>query len=96
MTTRMYQRGHEMYFNYVKEEWFYSDDNSSTDIERPCTRCNHLPLVNGEDYCLSGLTGCKGISNACCGHGNDEHAYILLEDGRRFVLDTDFKGDDME
>lgn len=90
MTVRMQQRGHEIYFNYIKEEWLYSDDNSSVDNERPCKKCNHLPL-NGVDYCLEMLSDCKGITDACCGHGNDEDAYILLEDGRRFILDK--KGD---
>lgn len=89
MTARQQMRGHEIYFDYVKEDWLYSDDNSSIDIERPCTRCNHLPLKSGEDFCLRGLSDCEGIINACCGHGNDEDAYIMLEDGRRFVLDRD-------
>ena len=36
---------------------------------------------------LQGLTTCDFIDYACCGHGNDEDAYISLKDGRRFVLD---------
>lgn len=87
MSARMQQRGHEVYFDYTKEEWLYSDDNSSVNNERHCKKCNHLPFSNGVDYCLGMLSDCKGIISACCGHGNDEDAYILLKDGRRFVLD---------
>ena len=35
---------------------------------------------------MSRLTTCDFIDNACCGHGNDENAYISLKDGRIFVL----------
>lgn len=44
--------------------------------------------------CLKELSGCEGISDACCGHGNDEDAYILLKDGRRFILDRRLSDDD--
>ena len=43
--------------------------------------------VEQADFCLQGLTDCSFISNACCGHGDDECAYIALADGRRFVLE---------
>lgn len=90
MTVRMHKRGHEICFQLSNAKWVYSDDNSPITIEKPCIRCNHLPLPDGEDYCLRKLAGCKGINYACCGHGNDEDAYILLEDDRKFVLE---KGD---
>lgn len=87
MAATQNQRGHEIYYNTEKEEWLYSDDDSSSGIERPCKRCGYLPFKGGEDHCLSILMDCKGITNACCGHGKDEDAYILLADGRRFILD---------
>ena len=87
MTATQNQRGHEIYYNTEKEEWLYSDDGSSATKERPCKRCGVKPTTFGHDACLEDLTGCKGITNACCGHGRDEDAYILLADGRRFVLD---------
>ena len=87
----MHQRGHEIYFNVLLEDWVYSDDNTSTGFERPCKRCGVKPTVAGHDACLNDLTGCIGIVSACCGHGNDEDAYILLNDGRKFVLDKGVK-----
>lgn len=91
MTATQNQRGHEIYYNTEKKEWLYSDDNTPSTIERPCKRCGYLPFKSGVDYCLGILSDCKGITNACCGHGKDEDAYILLTDGRRFILDK--KGD---
>lgn len=87
MTAKQNQRGHEMYYNETKQEWLYSDNNSSINIDRPCIKCNHLPTNLGHDYCLKELSNCKFITNACCGHGINDDAYILLKDGRRFVLD---------
>ena len=40
----------------------------------------------GHDYCLKGLSDCNIIEGACCGHGV-KTGYILLSDGRRFVLE---------
>ena len=90
MTATQNQRGHEIYYNTEKKEWLYSDDDSSAIKERPCKRCGIKATIFGHDACLKDLTDCKGITNACCGHGRNEDAYILLKDGRRFILD---KGD---
>lgn len=90
MTITQNQRGHEIYYNTEKKEWLYSDDDSSATKERPCKRCGIKATIFGHDACLENLTDCKGITNACCGHGRNEDAYILLKDGRRFILD---KGD---
>lgn len=66
MPARQYQRGHEIYYNESKQEWLYTDDDTSASIERPCKRCGHLPLPTGEDYCLGHIDGAE---HACCGHG---------------------------
>ena len=87
MTVTQNQRGHEIYYNYKKKKWLYSDDNSSATVDRPCKRCGAKATIFGHDACLEDLADCKGITNACCGHGRDEDAYILLADGRRFILD---------
>lgn len=86
MTAKMYQRGHEIYYDDEKEEWLYSDNNSSAKIDRPCKRCGVKATIFGHDACLKDLTDCIGIVSACCGHGNDDLAYISLKDGRLFVL----------
>ena len=72
MVAVQYQRGHAIYYNKIKEEWLYLDDDSSASIERPCVRCGHMPLASGNDYCLGHL---EGVKAACCGHG--------VEDGYR-------------
>lgn len=83
MTAIQYNRGHEVYYDYDKEEWLYSDDNTSAKVDRPCKRCGHSPNEKGHDYCLSDLG--DNVSNACCGHGIST-PYIQLKDGRVFVM----------
>ena len=83
MTAKQYNRGHEVYYDNEKQEWLYTDDNTSASIDRPCKHCGHYPNEKGHDYCLSDLGG--KVSDACCGHGVST-AYILLKDGRRFEL----------
>ena len=94
MTAKMHQRGHEIYYDDKKEEWLYSDDDSTAIKERPCKRCGVKATIFGHDACLEDLTDCIGVVSACCGHGRDEDAYILLTDGRRFILDTKVINDD--
>jgi len=84
---RAYNRGHEIYFNYVKEEWRYSDDDSSADNDRACKRCKHYPTDEGHDHCLGNLG--DNVKAACCGHGV-ERGYIMLKDGRMFYLEGDY------
>lgn len=82
-------RGHKIYYNENKREWLYADDDSSAKTDRPCARCGVKSTIFGHDDCLKDLTDCIGVQGACCGHGYDEDAYILLTDGRRFVLDRE-------
>ena len=87
---RAYNRGHKVHYDYEKEEWLYSDDNTPITDDRPCARCGCYPTSKGHDYCLSNL-GDK-VKAACCGHGV-EPGYILLEDGRIFYAeDCSFNG----
>ena len=86
-----HNRGHPIYYNKEAKEWRYVDDDSSADVERPCRRCGEWPNKHGHDYCLADL-GDKVVA-ACCGHCHDSEAYILLKDGRRFVLDRDWGGE---
>ena len=76
MVAKQYQRGHEIYYDETRQEWLYSDDHSPASIERPCTRCGHLPLSSGEDYCLGHI---DGVLYACCGHGVRE-GYIIKKE----------------
>lgn len=46
-----------------------------------CAKCNLPPTDEGHDGCLGTLPG--PIMNACCGHGNDNQAYIQYWGGLR-------------
>jgi len=76
MTARQNFHGHTI--EYVDGRWQYSDGIPS-DEYRPCPRCGRLPTAEGHDTCLGVI---PGVSAACCGHGRDEHAYIMYTDGR--------------
>lgn len=39
-----------------------------------CPRCKHEVTKEGHDFCLGTLNG--GVMNACCGHGDDDMAYV--------------------
>lgn len=58
-----------------------------------CERCKKPRIdINGVedcDFCLQSLTQCDLVDYACCGHGNDDNAYISFKDGRRWILDQD-------
>ncbi len=75
-----YDRGQELYFDDVKQQWFYSDTNepySYTDIIK-CSKCKLDIKENEPDPCLGYL---QGVKYACCGHGLDDNAYIMLDNG---------------
>ncbi len=44
----------------------------------PCKACGRYKTYEGHDGCLGELIG---ITNACCGHGNNNAAYIQFFDG---------------
>ena len=79
-----------LFWNEETNRWEDEEGNVGYLHKRLCKKCNKPRLdINGVedcDFCLQGLTTCDFIDNACCGHGNDEDAYISLKDGRIFVL----------
>lgn len=85
------KNGNHIFWNDNKKQWEYEDGTIWINDKEICKRCNKPRLdINGVvdcDFCLQGLTTSNFISDACCGHGNDDQAYIALKDGRRFVLD---------
>lgn len=91
--------GNECKWNIDTQQWEYIDGDVCIDGKRQriCNRCNKPTIdINGVervDFCLQGLTDCSFVTEACCGHGDDEAAYIGLADGRRFVLDKSKRGD---
>lgn len=86
----MTARSDNLMWNEKKQRWEDEDGNVGYDHKRVCEKCSKPRLdINGVvdcDFCLQGLAACSFIDNACCGHGNDENAYISLKDGRLFVL----------
>lgn len=78
----------------AKQRWEDKDGNVGYYHKRVCKKCGKPRLdINGVkdcDFCLQGLTVCDFIDYACCGHGDDDKAYISLKDGRRFVLDKEW------
>ena len=85
--------GNIFFWNEETHQWEYLDGDICIDgkKKRIWHKCNkpHIDVneIENVDFYLQGLTNCSFITNACCGHGNDDLAYITLADGRRFVLD---------
>lgn len=72
-------RGHEIYRK--NREWFYFDTNEPTaGNHRPCGHCGKPDTPEGHDGCLGTLDKSL-VMNACCGHGNQDEAYIQFWDG---------------
>lgn len=69
MVVLSYKRGHSIKWSEDSNEWVYTNDNTSINIDRPCVRCNKMPTSEGHDTCLGKL---KNVSSACCGHGIEE------------------------
>lgn len=62
--------------------WRYEDDGAPLpgwggEI-RPCTECGSEHELHEVDPCLGVL---PGVDNACCGHGDPEHAYVRFTNG---------------
>lgn len=71
-------RGHEIEF--VNGKWRYIDTKEPTATnwnKRPCGYCGLHNTIEGHDACLGTL---PGVMNACCGHGDDECAYVQFLD----------------
>lgn len=45
-----------------------------------CAKCGLLPTKEGHDGCI-GLLPDNNVMNACCGHGNDDQAYVQFWSG---------------
>ena len=85
------RNGEEITWSDENKRWEYPDGKPYVDDGEICNNCGKPSIdINGVedcDFCMQSLTVCDFIDYACCGHGNDELAYIHLKDGRRFVLD---------
>lgn len=82
MVARSHHRGHRMWFDESTQEWRYDDDDTSVRDhweKRPCGKCGESFSDDGHDPCIANL---PGVRNACCGHGDEQAAYVQFEDGR--------------
>lgn len=74
-------RGNEIYRDESSGIFKYVDDDMSVSENhfiKPCGNCGRSCTPEGSDGCLGTLIG---TMNACCGHGEDESAYIQFLDG---------------
>lgn len=72
-------RGHKI--KLVNGDWVYCDTGLPTQDThhlRPCGYCNKYNTAEDHDACLGTL---PGVMNACCGHGEEQEAYVQLLDG---------------
>lgn len=71
--------GHDIEHN--GREWIFSDTGESTiktHTNRPCGNCGKHKTKDDHDHCIANL---RGVSNACCGHGDTDSAYIQYDSG---------------
>jgi hypothetical protein len=75
--TKSKYRGHDIFC--INDEWFYFDtkESISNNINRSCGYCGKPNTEEDHDFCISNL---PGVMNACCGHGNNNEAYIQFPD----------------
>lgn len=76
-------RGWPTYYDEKDGCWRFCDNDEPTQTSwftRPCGYCGQYGNSNeGKvDPCLGFL---PGVTNACCGHGNPEDAYICFQGG---------------
>lgn len=68
---------------YGSPRWIYCDSLEEISNLRPCAYCK-LPFEQSDkvvpDPCYGYL---KGVSGACCGHGDDNRQYINMNSGEQ-------------
>ena len=81
MTAKSLWRGHPIKWDEEKEKWLFEDSNEpvgETYADRPCKKCLRPFGKDDHDPCIKNL---PGVSNACCGHGDDTQSYIQFRNG---------------
>jgi len=66
---------------YKDGNWYFEGTNelvSKTYENTPCGHCGKDFTKEGHDGCLGTLIG---LMNACCGHGEEDEAFIQFWDG---------------
>ena len=75
MVPRGYINGNEIFFDYITNKWYYT--NNGVPISkciRPCPHCGKMPSKEGYDACTGHLRFTQAY---CCGHGipNEQYRY---------------------
>lgn len=86
MTVKSKMNGHDI--EYVNGDWVYSDTKESTINQhgtRSCSHCEKFCTPEGHDACLGTL---PGVTNACCGHGVLNDAYVQIGSGKVVLGET--------
>lgn len=79
MTVTSHLRGYPIYRD--GDAWRYLDTGAPTAgtwRDRTCGCCGEATKADGHDPCIRAL---PGVSNACCGHGELDEAYVQLDSG---------------
>jgi hypothetical protein len=64
---------------YPFDNYRFLDSGASIyEEERPCPKCRQYRTVKGHDPCIANL---PGVNGACCGHGDDDRAYVQRKNG---------------
>jgi len=72
--------GHDI--EIIDNMWLFSDTlepTKSTYKSRACGECGEYMDESDHDPCIKNL---PDVLNACCGHGDIEQCYMMLEDRR--------------
>jgi hypothetical protein len=73
--------GHQIRYDWEQEAWMYVSDGQPIEGNlRACTVCHQAPDEDGHDPCIRSL---PDVVNACCGHGNQDRAYVVFTDDLR-------------
>ncbi len=82
MCALLARAGWELSLSEEPGHWVYEDTGTQAGYgfeQRRCRRCGSgLNVAGKADPCLGRL---PGVDNACCGHGDPEHAYIRFTNG---------------
>ena len=72
MSVKGKHRGHDITYS---DQWRYVDTGLpvKNQLNRDCAYCGLANTVEGHDGCLGTLLG---VRNACCGHGDQQFAYV--------------------
>jgi hypothetical protein len=78
--------GHCLELKFINSTDFtvtYTDNGEPAELVpekyRPCKICGEHVTEEGHDPCIKNL---PRVKNACCGHGNKAHAYVMFDDDR--------------